>query len=69
MMLVKHWLSVRLSVSDEEQARLAQETALSDPRKRSKFSGSNLQGRSRLVDCGEANDRIFATRVDQSAVG
>ena len=55
MMLVKYWLSV----SDEEQERRFQKR-LSDPRKRWKFSPTDLQARSRWVDYAEAKDRMFA---------
>jgi polyphosphate kinase 2 len=54
MMLVKYWLSV----SDEEQERRF-EKRLSDPRKRWKFSTTDLQARSRWVDYAEAKDRMF----------
>jgi polyphosphate kinase 2 len=55
MVLVKYWLSV----SDEEQERRFQKR-LSDPRKRWKFSKTDLQARSRWVDYAEAKDRMFA---------
>jgi polyphosphate kinase 2 len=53
--LVKYWLSV----SDEEQERRF-EKRLTDPRKRWKFSPTDLQARSRWVDYAEAKDRMFA---------
>jgi polyphosphate kinase 2 len=55
IMLVKYWLSV----SDEEQERRF-EKRLTDPRKRWKFSPTDLQARSRWVDYAEAKDRMFA---------
>ena len=55
IMLVKYWLSV----SDEEQERRFQKR-LSDPRKRWKFSPTDVQARSRWVDYAEAKDRMFA---------
>jgi polyphosphate kinase 2 len=55
IMLVKYWLSV----SDEEQERRF-EKRLSDPRKRWKFSPTDLQARARWVDYAEAKDRMFA---------
>ncbi len=55
IMLVKYWLSV----SDEEQERRFKKR-LSDPRKRWKFSPTDLQARSRWVDYAEAKDRMFA---------
>ncbi len=55
IMLVKYWLSV----SDEEQERRF-EKRLSDPRKRWKFSVTDLQARARWVDYAEAKDRMFA---------
>ena len=62
IMLVKYWLSV----SDEEQERRF-EKRLSDPRKRWKFSVTDLQARSRWVDYAEAKDRMFArTDTEQS---
>jgi polyphosphate kinase len=62
MMLVKYWLSV----SDEEQERRFKKR-LSDPRKRWKFSPTDLQARSRWVDYAEAKDRMFAyTDTEQS---
>jgi polyphosphate kinase 2 (PPK2 family) len=61
-MLVKYWLSV----SDEEQERRF-EKRLSDPRKRWKFSPTDLQARARWVDYAEAKDRMFAyTDTDES---
>jgi polyphosphate kinase 2 (PPK2 family) len=54
-MLIKYWLSV----SDEEQERRFKKR-LSDPRKRWKFSPTDLQARSRWVDYAEAKDRMFA---------
>ena len=54
-MLVKYWLSV----SDEEQERRFKKR-LSDPRKRWKFSPTDLQARARWVDYAEAKDRMFA---------
>ncbi len=53
--LVKYWLSV----SDEEQERRF-EKRLSDPRKRWKFSPTDLQARARWVDYAEAKDHMFA---------
>jgi polyphosphate kinase len=53
--LVKYWLSV----SDDEQERRFQKR-LSDPRKRWKFSPTDVQARSRWVDYAEAKDRMFA---------
>jgi polyphosphate kinase len=62
IMLVKYWLSV----SDEEQERRF-EKRLSDPRKRWKFSTTDLQARARWVDYAEAKDRMFAyTDTDSS---
>jgi polyphosphate kinase len=62
MTLVKYWLSV----SDEEQERRF-EKRLSDPRKRWKFSPTDLQARARWVDYAEAKDRMFAhTDTEQS---
>jgi polyphosphate kinase 2 len=55
IMLIKYWLSV----SDEEQERRF-EKRLSDPRKRWKFSPTDLQARARWVDYAEAKDRMFA---------
>jgi polyphosphate kinase len=55
IVLVKYWLSV----SDEEQERRF-EKRLSDPRKRWKFSPTDLQARARWVDYAEAKDRMFA---------
>jgi polyphosphate kinase len=60
--LVKYWLSV----SDEEQERRFQKR-LSDPRKRWKFSTTDLQARARWVDYAEAKDEMFAhTDTDSS---
>jgi polyphosphate kinase 2 len=62
MRLVKYWLSV----SDREQERRF-EKRLSDPRKRWKFSPTDLQARARWVDYAEAKDRMFAyTDTDES---
>jgi polyphosphate kinase len=62
MRLVKYWLSV----SDAEQERRF-EKRLSDPRKRWKFSPTDLQARARWVDYAEAKDRMFAhTDTDES---
>jgi polyphosphate kinase len=61
IMLVKYWLSV----SDEEQERRF-EKRLADPRKRWKFSPTDLQARARWVDYAEAKDRMFA-RTDTDA--
>jgi polyphosphate kinase 2 len=62
IMLVKYWLSV----SDEEQERRF-EKRLSDPRKRWKFSPTDLQARARWVDYAEAKDRMIArTDSDES---
>ncbi len=55
LMLVKYWLSV----SDDEQERRF-EKRLSDPRKRWKFSKTDLQARARWVDYAEAKDRMLA---------
>jgi polyphosphate kinase 2 len=55
IVLVKYWLSV----SDEEQERRF-EKRLSDPRKRWKFSPTDLQARARWVDYAEAKDKMFA---------
>jgi polyphosphate kinase len=55
IMLVKYWLSV----SDDEQERRFQKR-MSDPRKRWKFSPTDLQARARWVDYAEAKDRMFA---------
>jgi polyphosphate kinase 2 len=60
--LVKYWLSV----SDEEQERRF-EKRLSDPRKRWKFSPTDLQARSRWVDYAEAKDRMFAYTDTESS--
>jgi polyphosphate kinase 2 len=62
IMLVKYWLSV----SDDEQERRF-EKRLSDPRKRWKFSPTDVQARARWVDYAEAKDRMFAyTDTEQS---
>ena len=61
-MLVKYWLSV----SDEEQERRF-EKRLSDPRKRWKFSPTDLQARARWVDYAEAKDRMFAYTDTESS--
>ena len=55
IMLVKYWLSV----SDEEQEHRFKKR-LTDPRKRWKFSPTDLQARARWVDYAEAKDRMFA---------
>jgi polyphosphate kinase 2 len=55
IILLKYWLSV----SDEEQERRFKKR-LSDPRKRWKFSPTDLQARARWVDYAEAKDRMFA---------
>jgi polyphosphate kinase 2 len=55
IILVKYWLSV----SDAEQERRFKKR-LSDPRKRWKFSPTDVQARSRWVDYAEAKDRMFA---------
>jgi polyphosphate kinase 2 len=52
--LVKYWLSV----SDEEQERRFLKR-LTDPRKRWKFSPTDLQARARWVDYAEAKDRML----------
>jgi polyphosphate kinase 2 len=52
--VIKYWLSV----SDEEQERRFQ-ARLSDPRKRWKFSPTDLEARARWVDYAEAKDRMF----------
>ena len=54
IILVKYWLSV----SDEEQERRFKKR-LSDPRKRWKFSPTDVQARARWVDYAEAKDRMF----------
>jgi polyphosphate kinase 2 len=60
--LIKYWLSV----SDEEQERRF-EKRLSDPRKRWKFSPTDVQARARWVDYAEAKDTMFAhTDTEQS---
>ncbi len=62
IMLVKYWLSV----SDSEQERRF-EKRLSDPRKRWKFSPTDVQARARWVDYAQAKDQMFAhTDSDQS---
>jgi polyphosphate kinase 2 len=62
IMLMKYWLSV----SDAEQERRFKKR-LSDPRKRWKFSPTDLQARARWVDYAEAKDRMFAhTDTDHS---
>jgi polyphosphate kinase len=62
MMLRKYWLSL----SDAEQERRFKKR-LSDPRKRWKFSPTDLQARARWVDYAEAKDRMFAhTDTDRS---
>jgi polyphosphate kinase 2 len=53
--LVKYWLSV----SDAEQERRF-EKRLTDPRKRWKFSPTDLQARARWVDYAEAKDEMLA---------
>jgi polyphosphate kinase len=55
IILLKYWLSV----SDAEQERRF-EKRLTDPRKRWKFSPTDLQARARWVDYAEAKDRMFA---------
>ena len=55
LILVSYWLSV----SDDEQERRF-EKRLSDPRKRWKFSPTDVQARARWVDYAEAKDRMFA---------
>jgi polyphosphate kinase 2 len=59
--LLKYWLSV----SDEEQERRF-EKRLRDPRKRWKFSTTDVQARARWVDYAEAKDRMLA-RTDLDA--
>ena len=54
ILLVKYWLSV----SDEEQERRFKKR-LTDPRKRWKFSPTDVQARSHWVDYAEAKDRMF----------
>ena len=62
IILVKYWLSV----SDHEQERRFKKR-LTDPRKRWKFSPTDLQARARWVDYAEAKDRMFArTDTDYS---
>ena len=53
--LLKYWLSV----SDEEQERRFK-ARLKDPRKRWKFSPTDVEARARWVDYAEAKDRMFA---------
>ncbi len=60
--LVKYWLSV----SDSEQERRFKKR-LSDPRKRWKFSPTDLQARARWVDYAEAKDRMFNYTDTQSS--
>jgi polyphosphate kinase 2 len=55
IILLKYWLSV----SDREQERRFKKR-LADPRKRWKFSPTDLQARARWVDYAEAKDRMFA---------
>jgi polyphosphate kinase 2 len=62
IMIVKYWLSV----SDEEQERRFKRR-LSDPRKRWKFSPTDLQARARWVDYAEAKDRMFAYTDTESS--
>ncbi|MGD0197159.1 MAG: polyphosphate kinase 2 [Solirubrobacteraceae bacterium] len=52
--LLKYWLSV----SDREQERRFK-ARLKDPRKRWKFSPTDLEARARWVDYAEAKDRMF----------
>jgi polyphosphate kinase 2 len=52
--LLKYWLSV----SDREQERRFK-ARLEDPRKRWKFSPTDLEARARWVDYAEAKDRMF----------
>ncbi len=60
--LLKYWLSV----SDEEQERRF-EKRLRDPRKRWKFSPTDVQARARWVDYAEAKDSLLAhTDLDES---
>jgi polyphosphate kinase 2 len=60
--LVKYWLSV----SDDEQERRFK-ARLQDPRKRWKFSPTDVEARARWVDYAEAKDRMFAaTDTDAS---
>jgi polyphosphate kinase 2 len=60
--LLKYWLSV----SDEEQERRFKKR-LTDPRKRWKFSPTDLQARARWVDYAEAKDRMLEyTDTDES---
>jgi polyphosphate kinase 2 len=62
IILLKYWLSV----SDDEQERRFKKR-LSDPRKRWKFSPTDLEARARWVDYAEAKDRMFAhTDTDAS---
>jgi len=62
IILLKYWLSV----SDEEQERRFK-ARLRDPRKRWKFSPTDLQARARWIDYAEAKDRMFArTDSEQS---
>jgi polyphosphate kinase 2 len=52
--LIKYWLSV----SDAEQERRFK-ARLKDPRKRWKFSATDVEARARWVDYAEAKDRMF----------
>jgi polyphosphate kinase 2 len=54
IMLIKYWLSI----SDDEQERRF-EARLSDPRKRWKFSPTDVAARAHWVDYAEAKDRMF----------
>jgi polyphosphate kinase 2 len=62
VILLKYWLSV----SDSEQERRFKKR-LSDPRKRWKFSPTDLQARARWVDYAEAKDRMFAYTDTESS--
>ena len=62
IMLIKYWLSV----SDDEQERRFK-ARLSDPRKRWKFSATDVQARARWVDYAEAKDRMFAATDSETS--
>jgi len=62
IVLVKYWLSV----SDDEQERRF-EKRLSDPRKRWKFSPTDVEARARWVDYAEAKDEMFAFTDTQTS--
>jgi polyphosphate kinase 2 len=62
IMLIKYWLSV----SDDEQERRFK-ARLSDPRKRWKFSATDVEARARWVDYAEAKDRMFAATDSETS--